>query len=87
MFSKIGVMVKFDRWFHCKERVGETFATLDSCANKIMYFFHHGNVCNLQAFSSGRYNLKWKLLNEMDLFFVVVYQGILQMAYLEARLV
>ena len=31
-----------------------------------------------------RYNLKWKLLNEVDLFFVVVYQGILQMAYLEA---
>lgn len=33
---------------------------------------------------SFRYNLKWKLLNEMDLFFVVVYQGILQIAYLEA---
>lgn len=33
-----------------------------------------------------RYNLKWKLLNDMDLFFVVVYQGILQMAYLEAGL-
>ena len=49
--------------------------------------FHHGNLCNLQVFSSGRYNLKWKLLNEMDLFFVVVYQGILQMAYLEARFV
>jgi len=32
------------------------------------------------------YNLKWKLLNEMDLFFVVVYQGILQMAYLEGLL-
>merc|ERR1719511_124205 len=31
-------------------------------------------------------NLKWKLLNEMDLFFVVVYQGILQMAYLESLL-
>lgn len=45
-----------------EERVGETFATLDS------------------------YNLKWKLLNEMDLFFVVVYQGILQMAYLEGLL-
>eukprot|EP00434_Breviolum_minutum_P024014 symbB.v1.2.021191.t1/scaffold1779.1/size154953/19 len=45
-----------------EERVGETFATLDS------------------------YNLKWKLLNEMDLFFVVVYQGILQIAYLEGLL-
>ncbi|CAE7341436.1 SRPRA [Symbiodinium natans] len=32
------------------------------------------------------YNLKWKLLNEMDIFFVVVYQGILQMAYLEGLL-
>lgn len=32
------------------------------------------------------YNLKWKLLNDMDLFFVVVYQGILQIAYLEALL-
>ncbi|CAK8989935.1 unnamed protein product [Durusdinium trenchii] len=32
------------------------------------------------------YNLKWKLLNDMDLFFVVVYQGILQMAYLEGLL-
>lgn len=32
------------------------------------------------------YNLKWKLLNEMDLFFVVVYQGILQMVYLESLL-
>eukprot|EP00440_Ansanella_granifera_P071189 gb/GFBE01077261.1/.p1 GENE.gb/GFBE01077261.1/~~gb/GFBE01077261.1/.p1 ORF type:complete len:597 (+),score=182.70 gb/GFBE01077261.1/:1-1791(+) len=45
-----------------EERVGETFATMDS------------------------YNLKWKLLNEMDIFFVVVYQGILQMAYLEGLL-
>jgi len=32
------------------------------------------------------YSLKWKLLNEMDLFFVVVYQGILQIAYLEGLL-
>lgn len=32
------------------------------------------------------YSLKWKLLNEMDIFFVVVYQGILQMAYLESLL-
>lgn len=32
------------------------------------------------------YNLKWKLLNDMDLFFVVVYQGILQMVYLESLL-
>jgi len=32
------------------------------------------------------YNMKWKLLNEMDLFFVVVYQGILQIAYLEGLL-
>jgi len=32
------------------------------------------------------YSLKWKLLNEMDTFFVVVYQGILQMAYLESLL-
>mmetsp|Transcript_43247 Transcript_43247/g.123280 ORF Transcript_43247/g.123280 Transcript_43247/m.123280 type:complete len:620 (-) Transcript_43247:94-1953(-) len=32
------------------------------------------------------YNLKWKLLNEMDLFFVVVYQGILQLSYLEGML-
>jgi len=32
------------------------------------------------------YSLKWKLLNEMDLFFVVVYQGILQMPYLEGLL-
>lgn len=31
-----------------------------------------------------RYGFKWKLVNEMDLFFVVVYQGILQIAYLEA---
>mmetsp|Transcript_28302 Transcript_28302/g.85311 ORF Transcript_28302/g.85311 Transcript_28302/m.85311 type:complete len:608 (-) Transcript_28302:88-1911(-) len=32
------------------------------------------------------YNLKWKLINEMDLFFVVVYQGILQLAHLEGLL-
>lgn len=32
------------------------------------------------------YSLKWKLLSELDTFFVVVYQGILQMAYLEALL-
>mmetsp|Transcript_98798 Transcript_98798/g.175947 ORF Transcript_98798/g.175947 Transcript_98798/m.175947 type:complete len:593 (-) Transcript_98798:131-1909(-) len=44
-----------------EERIGETFATLDS------------------------YNLKWKL-HEMDIIFVVVYQGILQMAYLEGLL-
>eukprot|EP00928_Gymnodinium_smaydae_P061657 TRINITY_DN45691_c0_g1_i1.p1 TRINITY_DN45691_c0_g1~~TRINITY_DN45691_c0_g1_i1.p1 ORF type:complete len:634 (+),score=211.44 TRINITY_DN45691_c0_g1_i1:69-1904(+) len=32
------------------------------------------------------YSLKWKLQNEVDIFFVCVYQGILQMAYLEALL-
>mmetsp|Transcript_113810 Transcript_113810/g.317869 ORF Transcript_113810/g.317869 Transcript_113810/m.317869 type:complete len:597 (-) Transcript_113810:142-1932(-) len=32
------------------------------------------------------YGFKWKLVNEMDLFFVVVYQGILQIAYLEGLL-
>ncbi|CAE8631677.1 unnamed protein product, partial [Polarella glacialis] len=32
------------------------------------------------------YNLKWKLMNEMDIFLVVVYQGILQLAYLEGLL-
>jgi len=32
------------------------------------------------------YSLKWKLLNEMDIFFVVVYQGILQLTYLEGLL-
>lgn len=32
------------------------------------------------------YSLKWKLLNDMDIFFVVVYQGILQIAYLEGLL-
>jgi len=32
------------------------------------------------------YSLKWKLLNDMDLFFVVVYQGILQITYLEGLL-
>jgi len=31
-------------------------------------------------------DLKWKLLNEVDIFFVVVYQGILQMAYLDGLL-
>lgn len=45
-----------------EERVGETFANLES------------------------YSMKWRLLNEMDLFFVVVYQGILQIAYLESLL-
>lgn len=39
------------------------------------------NFCNLDP-----YNLKWKLVNEMDLFFVVVYQGILQITYLEGLL-
>merc|ERR1712176_1180007 len=33
-----------------------------------------------------KYNLKWKILNEMDLLFVVVYQGILQITYLEELL-
>lgn len=33
---------------------------------------------NLQS-----YSLKWKVLNDLDLFFVVVYQGIVTMAYLE----
>ena len=32
------------------------------------------------------YSLKWKLVNEMDMFFVAVYQGILQMAYLDSLL-
>mmetsp|Transcript_58761 Transcript_58761/g.137170 ORF Transcript_58761/g.137170 Transcript_58761/m.137170 type:complete len:614 (+) Transcript_58761:88-1929(+) len=32
------------------------------------------------------YSLKWLLKNEMDTFFVVVYQGILQMVYLEGLL-
>lgn len=32
------------------------------------------------------YNLKWKVLNEIDVFLVVCYQGILQMAYLETLL-
>mmetsp|Transcript_69731 Transcript_69731/g.167404 ORF Transcript_69731/g.167404 Transcript_69731/m.167404 type:complete len:613 (-) Transcript_69731:153-1991(-) len=32
------------------------------------------------------YSLKWLLKNEMDLFFVVVYQGILPLAYLEGML-
>lgn len=32
------------------------------------------------------YSLKWKLLNELDIFLVVVYQGILQIAYLESLL-
>jgi len=32
------------------------------------------------------YSLKWKILNEFDLFLVVVYQGILQIAYLEQLL-
>lgn len=45
-----------------EERVGETFANLQS------------------------YSLKWKLLNELDLFFVVVYQGIKTMEYLEELL-
>jgi len=32
------------------------------------------------------YSLKWLLKNEMDIFFVAVYQGILQLSYLEALL-
>jgi len=36
--------------------------------------------------SVDSYSLKWKLLNELDLFFVVVYQGILQLSYLESLL-
>lgn len=38
------------------------------------------------TFKVDAYSLKWKLLSEMDLFFVVVYQGILQIAYLDALL-
>ena len=67
--------------FSQQERVGETFATLDSCAQR---FKHTSWYCSSALQKSFRYNLKWKLLNEMDLFFVVVYQGILQIAYLEA---
>lgn len=36
--------------------------------------------------SVDSYSAKWKLLNELDLFFVVVYQGILQLSYLESLL-
>lgn len=36
--------------------------------------------------SLDSYSMKWKLLNELDLFFVVVYQGILQLSYLESLL-
>jgi len=36
--------------------------------------------------SVDSYSMKWKLLNELDLFFVVVYQGILQLSYLESLL-
>lgn len=32
------------------------------------------------------YSMKWKLVNEMDLLFVAVYQGILQISYLEGLL-
>eukprot|EP00927_Polykrikos_kofoidii_P066348 TRINITY_DN61965_c0_g1_i1.p1 TRINITY_DN61965_c0_g1~~TRINITY_DN61965_c0_g1_i1.p1 ORF type:complete len:641 (+),score=158.33 TRINITY_DN61965_c0_g1_i1:101-1924(+) len=32
------------------------------------------------------YSLKWLLKNELDLFFVVVYQGVLQLTYLESLL-
>mmetsp|Transcript_20036 Transcript_20036/g.51226 ORF Transcript_20036/g.51226 Transcript_20036/m.51226 type:complete len:596 (-) Transcript_20036:118-1905(-) len=35
---------------------------------------------------SDAYSLKWKVVNEMELIFVAVYQGILQIAYLESLL-
>jgi len=36
--------------------------------------------------SLAEYSLKWKLLNDMDMFLVVVYEGIVTMAYLEGLL-
>lgn len=36
--------------------------------------------------SLDSYSMKWKLVSEMDLFFVAVYQGILQISYLEGLL-
>jgi len=45
-----------------EERMGETFATIQS------------------------YSLKWLLKNDLDVFFVVVYQGILTLAYVEGLL-
>jgi len=55
---------------------------LDRLIKEVLLEERVGETCA----SVYSYSMKWKLLNELDLFFVVVYQGILQLSYLESLL-
>ena len=64
-----------------QERVGETFATLDSCAQS---FKHTSWYCSAALKKIFQVQPQMEAVKWDGPFFVVVYQGILQIAYLEA---
>mmetsp|Transcript_15435 Transcript_15435/g.42438 ORF Transcript_15435/g.42438 Transcript_15435/m.42438 type:complete len:613 (+) Transcript_15435:133-1971(+) len=55
---------------------------LDRLIKEVLLEERVGEECTM----IDAYSFRWKLINEMDIFFVAVYQGILQMAYIEALL-